>query len=93
MMALPRPGSRFEALERTRQASLCQFRDIIGFNIGRIQRKLASALNLILCFGTKNAATEWTRIYKKSGPRWVERDEQAEELSAFSAMSGGGLVV
>jgi len=59
-----------------RQASLHRFRDFIGFNIGRKQRRLVFALNLIRNFGTRAAAQEWTRIYKKTGARWVERDRQ-----------------
>ncbi len=78
-----------------RQVSLCHFRDFIGFNIGRKQRKLVWALNLIRCFGTKAAANEWTRIYRKNGVRWVERDWQTWENDhpLPRSASGSGLVV
>ncbi len=78
-----------------RQVSLCRFQDFMGFNIGRKQRKLVWALKLIRCFGTKAAAKEWTRIYKKSGARWVERDWQTwgNDHPLPRSASGSGLVV
>jgi hypothetical protein len=59
---------------------LNRFRDVVNFDIARKRRKLELALDLFHHFGTKKAANEWLRIYRKDGSRWVEREEHFATL-------------
>ncbi len=48
-----------------------RFANDVGFSIVRKQRKLRDALTLIDRVGTGRAGTEWLRIYRKDGTRWI----------------------